>query len=216
MPKASKAAQRGAAAKNGAAAADSEPRTRRPDPNSRHALAMELLSLGGPPEPEGVGPVSDVERFPAMRMLMMKADEEHAPREIHKLIDKILEREQHNRFDYLAHADWTGKRRGPFEHLQGRSNNLTYHFMFALGGEPLQYTGGAEAFLAIYKTSEQNLDDIIALIPMPFTSVETCAILVRLVYMVEYVRRVIQTEESISLFEKAEYNEVVDRLFDEM
>ena len=49
---------------------------------------------------------------------------------------------------------------GGYEHLQGRSNNLTYQFMFALEEE--QLTEHAEGFLACYRTSEQRLDDIIA------------------------------------------------------
>ena len=203
--------QRGSVGKGSAAAAVQEEFTRpnsggRMDLVQRKALAMELFGQLPPEEPSSVGPVSDIGRFPAMRLLLTKADEDHASKDTKKMIDQILEREQQNRFSYLAHAEWKGRRCGGYEHLQGRSNNLTYHFMFALEEE--QLTEHAEGFLACYRTSEQKLDDIIALIPIPYSSVQSCAVLVRLVYMIDYVRRVVQTEESISLLEKMEYNEV--------
>ena len=211
--------QRGSASKGSKAANAQEELTRsgltdRMDLMQRKALAMELFGGELPPdESSSVGPVSDINRFPAMRLLLTKADEDHATRETKRMIDQILEREQQNRFSYLAHAEWKGRRCGGYEHLQGRSNNLTYHFMFALEEE--QLTEHAEGFLACYRTSEQRLDDIIALIPIPYSSVQSCAVLVRLVYMIDYVRRVVQTEASISLLEKTEYNEVIDELFDE-
>uniref|UniRef100_A0A7S3AI93 Uncharacterized protein n=1 Tax=Haptolina ericina TaxID=156174 RepID=A0A7S3AI93_9EUKA len=130
------------------------------------------------------------------------------------MIEQILEREQAERFNYLANAEWTGKRFANFEHLQGRGNNLTYHFMFALEEE--QPTEDVNGFLACYQTSQQSLDEIIALIPIPYQHIRLCAILVRLVYALGYVRKSIQTEASISLLEKMEYNEVIDNLFDKM
>lgn len=127
-------------------------------------LATALLA---PPESsEGgkdFGPMSDVNRFPAMRMLLMKADEDHADKPTKKLINSILDKEQVERTDYLLHAEWVGKRGAAVEHVQGRVNNLTYHFMFGLarGVDGPQYTDGADAFIAIYRNSVQKLDDII-------------------------------------------------------
>lgn len=178
-------------------------------------------ALMAPAESSGkvdFGPLSDVDKFPAMRMLLMKADEDNADRPTKKLINQILDREQMERTEYLLHADWTGKRGASFEHVQGRVNNLTYHFMFGLakGVDGPQYTDGADAFIAIYRNSEQKLDDIIALLPMPYESARPCSVLVRLVYIVEYTRRVVQTEESLSLMEVTNYNGVLDEAYDLM
>ena len=169
-------------------------------------------------KPTDFGPLSDVNKFPAMRMLLMKADEDNADKPTKKLINQILDREQMDRTDYLLNADWTGKRGTSFEHVQGRVNNLTYHFMFGLakGVDGPQYTDGADAFIAIYRNSEQKLSDIIALLPMPHESARPCSVLVRLVYIVEYTRRVVQTEESLSLMETTDYNGVLDEAYDLM
>lgn len=195
---------------------------RRKSSNSSSCDSNEVLSTtllrGVLREPRDLGPLSDVNKFPAMRMLLMKADEDNANKATKKLIQQILDREQAERPEYLLHADWTGKRGTAVEHVQGRVNNLTYHFMFGLanGTEGLQYTDGADAFIAIYRNSEQKLDDIIALLPMPLDSARPCSVLVRLVYIVEYTRRVVQTEDSFALMETAEYNGVLDEAHDLM
>ena len=63
--------------------------------------------------------------------------------------------------------------------------------MFALEEE--QPTEDVNGFLACYQTSQQNLNEIIALIPIPYQHIRLCAILVQLVYALGYVRRGIQT-----------------------
>ena len=164
------------------------------------------------PRQENVGPLSDTSRFPAMRMLLQKADEENANKDTKRLIQQTLERERQDRFNCLAHAEWKGRTTGSIEHLQGRSNNMTYHYMFEL--EDQQPTERVEGFLALYRTSEQKLDDIVALLPLPKSNVQACLVLVRLVYMICYIRSVVQTENGIGLFDKAAYGDVIDESFD--
>jgi len=185
---------------------------------SRELAAALMAPAESTHKPTDFGPLSDVNKFPAMRMLLMKADEDNADKPTKKLINQILDREQMDRTDYLLNADWMGKRGTSFEHVQGRVNNLTYHFMFGLakGVDGPQYTDGADAFIAIYRNSEQKLSDIIALLPMPHESARPCSVLVRLVYIVEYTRRVVQTEESLSLMETTDYNGVLDEAYDLM
>merc|ERR1711871_1166249 len=77
-----------------------------------------------------------------------------------------------------------------------------------------QPTDRVEGFLAIYRTSELKMDDIIALLPLPIASVKACIVLVRLVYLIGYIREVIQTEASIGLLDKATYGEKTDDAFD--
>ena len=117
---------------------DAERLSRDPDQTARNrrALVAEFLSgnLQLPPQEDKIGPLCNVDRYPAMRMLLTKADEDNANKETKRLINNTLDREQGDRLNCLAHAEWKGKiiPSGTMEHLQGRSNNLAYHFMFEL------------------------------------------------------------------------------------
>lgn len=166
------------------------------------------------PAESKIGPLSDISKYPAMHFLLTKADEDNADKETKRLINQTLDREQSDRLNCLAHAEWKGKviANNTLEHLQGRTNNMAYHFMFEL--ENQQPTQRVDGFLALYRTSEQKIDDIIALLPLPKASMQACSVLVRLVYLVGYIREVIQTEPSIGLLDKAAYGEKIDDAHD--
>lgn len=155
---------------------------------------------------------SDADRFPAIRMLRDKARAvKHSKKKL-KLLAQSLHQEEANRFDHLVHAEWKGRQIGRFEHLQGRVNNLTYHFIFALVEHtPTEDVSG---FIAFYDTTEQKLDEIHTLLCIPKAGINRYTVLVRLVYLLSYVRNGIQTEDQIGLMDKCEFNEVVDELFD--
>lgn len=197
---------------------DAETMNRDPDQTARNRRALLAEMLSGTydhliPE-DKIGPLSDITKYPAMGMLLTKADEDNANKETKQMINQTLDREQGDRLNCLAHAEWKGRMNQTvtMEHLQGRSNNMCYHFMFELDHQ--QPTERVDGFLALYRNSEQQMSDVVALLPLPKASVQACIVLVRLVYLTGYIREVIQTEPSIGLFDKAAYGEKIDDAHD--
>jgi len=197
---------------------DAETLNRDPDQTARNRRALLAEMLSGMPHlpvvEDKIGPLSDITKYPAMRMLLTHADEDNANKETRQLIKQTLDREQHDRLNCLAHAEWKGRVNSTvtMEHLQGRSNNMCYHFMFELDHQ--QPTERVDGFLALYRNSEQQMSDVVALLPLPKGSVQTVIVLVRLVYLTGYIREVIQTEPSIGLLDKAAYGEKIDDAHD--
>jgi hypothetical protein len=109
----------------------------------------------------------------------------------------------------------SGKYVGQFEHLQGRVGQLTYHFIFAtVDGQP---TDDVSGFIAMYETPEQRLDEILYLLCMPHLELGHYRVLVRLLYLIAYVRTSLQTEDSITaLSDVMDYTSAVDMLYDDM
>lgn len=67
----------------------------------------------------------------------------------------------------------------------------------------------------MYEHSEQRLDQIASLTCLRADELSNCRVLVRLLFLVAYVRTALQTEVSITaLTDKMELNEVVDQLYD--
>ena len=158
--------------------------------------------------------LSSVERFPAIRMLRDRARGQTLSKKRIKRLHQQLHQEQTNRFDHLVHAEWKGRNFGQFEHLQGRINHLCYHFIFAMEhGQPSEDVDG---FLLVYESSTQELSELVVLLSFPKKDINKYGVLVRLTYMVGYVRTALQTESTIGLMEMVEYNERVDRVFDQL
>jgi len=157
----------------------------------------------------------DASRFPAMRMLRDRATSLLVSKGKLRQLEQLLHQEEDCRFDKLCTAEWRGKYVGQYEHLQGRVGQLTYHFIFAtIDGQP---TDDVSAFIAMYSTPEQRLDDILYLLCMPYFELNHYRVLVRLLYLVAYVRTSLQTEESITaLSDIVDYTGDVDKLYDEM
>eukprot|EP00967_Tisochrysis_lutea_P149651 scaffold288080_cov36-Tisochrysis_lutea.AAC.1 len=157
----------------------------------------------------------DVSRFPAIQMLRQRAASLVVSKHKLRKIEQMLRQEEDSRFDKLCTAEWRGKHVGNYEHLQGRVGHVTYHFIFAtINGQP---TDDVSGFIAMYETSEQRLDEILSLISMQRFELSHYRVLVRLLYLIAYVRTSMQTEESITaLSDIMEYNEVVDKLYDYM
>ena len=158
--------------------------------------------------------LSSVDRFPAMRMLRDTARAaDHSKKRIKRLHQQLYQ-EQTNRFDHLVHAEWKGRIFGQYEHLQGRINHLCYHFIFAMEhGQPSEDVSG---FLVVYESSTQERSELVALASFPLEKINKYGVLIRLTYMVGYVRNALQTEQTIGLMEKMGYNERVDQVFDQL